>query len=148
MKGTALFLSVMLAVSVAQAAEPVPSAKTSARPDWFMVDQNYESAFFYDRAGVVRGEKGVMQVTTRILYTDLGKAETQKVESLKQLENLFETRFITEVSCGEHKSRLQRVTHLDDGGKPIKVFDLAGKTDWEEIPPGSRLDKVAETECR
>ena len=148
MKGALFLLCGMLLVSTGHAAEPAPATQPTVRPEWVTLDQNRESTFSYDRAGVSRSGE-VLRVTTRAVYTEQGKADTLNLlKSGKQYQNLFETRFIIDLSCKERTSRLQRVSHLDAAGTPLKEFDLAGKTSWEEIPPGSRLEKVTEAECR
>lgn len=125
-----------------------PGGAWGAEPEWVLVDENPESYFYYDKSGVSRPREGIVRVTTRVVYTPEGKADTlELLKPAKGYEQLFETRFLFDLDCKERKSHLLRVTHLDGAGAQLKAFELAEATDWEAIPTAARIELVAESEC-
>jgi hypothetical protein len=125
-----------------------PGRAFGAGPDWVLVDENPVSSFYYDKSGITKPREGIIRVPTRVVYTEEGKAETLEIlKPAKGYENLYESRFLLDLDCKNSKTKLQRVTHLDEAGTQLKIFDLAEKTDWEIIPPDARIEVIAETEC-
>ena len=125
-----------------------PGRALGAGPEWVLVDENPVSSFYYDRSGITKPREGILRVTTRVIYTEEGKEETlETLKPAKGYENLYESRFLFDLDCKEWKNKLLRVTHLDKAGTQLKMFDLAEKTDWEDIPPDARIEAVADTEC-
>lgn len=131
----------------------MPGFAGSARggePAWVEVDSIPDhSTFTYDKSAVVRPAPGMVGVVTRLVYLPAGKAETlELLGNVKKYEGLASSFFSYDIDCKGVKSRLTRVVHQDGEGKAIAEFDLAGKTDWEDIPPDSRLDMIREVECK
>jgi len=125
-----------------------PGLALGASPDWVLVDENPVSSFSYDSSGITKPREGIIRVTTRVVYTEKGKAETLEILKPAQgYEKLYESRFVLDLDCKGWKNKLQRVTHLDKAGTQLKMFDLAEKTEWEDIPPDARIGVIAETEC-
>lgn len=125
-----------------------PSQASGAGPEWVLVDKNPVSSFSYDKSGITKPREGIIRVTTRVIYTEKGKAETLAVlKPATGYENLYESRFVFDIDCKGGKDKLLRVTHLDRAGAELKMFDLGDKTEWEDIPPDARISVVAETEC-
>ena len=119
-----------------------------AGPDWVVLDENQDSRFYYDQSGAKPGE-GTVQVRTRVVYTEEGKADALKIleGGDKNFSALFESRYIHELNCKKEQSRLLEARHLDDQGVTLKSTDLASSTEWEEIPPYSRMGLVLEKVC-
>ena len=125
-----------------------PGRAFGTSPDWVLVDENAVSSFYYDRSGITKPQEGIIRVPTRVVYTEKWKAETLEIlKPAKGYENLYESRFLLDLDCKKLKTKLQRVIHLDETGTQLKMFDLAEKTDWEDIPPDARIEAVADTEC-
>jgi hypothetical protein len=122
----------------------------AAETGWMLVESDpAHSDFLYDKSAVARSAEGVVTINAKVVYSPEGKAETLKaLQNAKKYEGLAATEYRYEIMCGEErKSRLQRVVHYDGKGGRIAEFDLAGKTEWEDIPVSSRLDMVADEEC-
>ena len=131
----------------------MPGFTGSARggePTWEEVDSIPDhSTFTYDKSAVARPAPGMVGVLTRLVYLPEGKAETlELLGNAKKYQGLAVSFFSYDIDCKGVKSRLTRVVHRDGEGKAIAEFDLAGKTEWEEIPPDSRLDMIREAECK
>ena len=119
-----------------------------AGPDWVLLDESRDSRFYYDQGGTSSPGKGMVQVSTRVVYTEEGKAEALKIlATAKNFGKLFESRYLHDLDCRNQKSRLLKVTHLDKDGVTIKSTELASLTEWEEIPPDARMGQVAEKVC-
>lgn len=119
-----------------------------AGPDWVVLDENTDSRFYYDQSGAKAPDGGTVQVRTRVVYTDEGKADALKIlEGSKKFTSLFESHYLHELNCGKEQSRLLEARHLDDKGVTLKLTDLASSTEWEEIPPYSRMGLVLEKVC-
>ena len=136
-----MFLLVLSAVT----ALPVFAAEN----DWVLLDENQGSNFFLDKGATTVPKAGVLRVRTRVVYTAEGKAEALRtLASPKNLEGLYESRYVYDLDCGEKESRLLQVSHLDRGGKVLKATDLSKYTEWEPIPPEARMALVSIIACR
>ena len=126
-----------------------PGVAHGAEPVWVLLDDNAEhSAFYYDKAGISKLDKGIFRVTARVVYTPQGKAETlDLLKHAKEFEALAESLYVYNMDCKQGKSRLLGVTHLDGRNARIKVFDLSGVTEWEDIPPAARLELITDEVC-
>jgi hypothetical protein len=119
-----------------------------AGPDWVLLDENLDSRFYYDKGGAQKVTNGTVQVSTRVVYTDKGKADALKIlEDGGKFEGLFESLYLHDLDCKKEQSRLLEVRHLDQEGVTIKSSDLASATEWEEIPPYARMGLVLEKVC-
>lgn len=119
-----------------------------AAPEWIVLDENRDSLFSYDKAGVTKPQEGVRRITARVVYTPAGRAEALAIlQPAKDYERLSESRYVYELDCKGHKSKLLGVTHLDADGAAIKTFDMSAVTEWEEIPPAARLELIRELAC-
>jgi hypothetical protein len=122
-------------------------AQGGTMAEWLVLDENADSVFSYDKSAVAKPVEGVVRITARVVYTEEGKAEALKMLG-KGFERLFESRYVYDLNCTGGTSRLIGVTHLDDGGAPLKAFDLSAVTGWEEIAPATRLDLISELACQ
>jgi len=122
----------------------------AGQADWVLIHSDpSHSDFYYDKAAVTSSPQGLLMVRAKVVYSAEGKADTLQVLKAKKYENLVYSEYSYEIMCGEErKSRLQQVSHFDAKGVRIAEFDLAGKTEWEEIPISARLDMVADNECK
>ena len=123
-----------------------PSA-FGAEPEWVLVDENGDSSFFYDKSATSKKLEGRLQVTTRVVYTEEGKADALKILAAKNMRKLYETRYLHDLNCADRESRLLKATHLDKKGGILRSTDLASSTEWEAIPPDVRIGSVAEEVC-
>lgn len=140
----AVICGVLFAIFSAGAADP----KIAWGAEWVLADENPASSFYYDKAGIAKPRKEVIRVTMRVVYTEEGKADAlETLTPTKYYEKLSESRYLYELDCRERKSKLLRVTHLDEAGNQIKAFDLSEKTDWEDIPFASRIEAITDNEC-
>jgi hypothetical protein len=115
---------------------------------WLVLDENPDSIFSYDTASVAKPVDGIVRITARVVYTEDGKAQALEVlKPAKEYERLFESRYVYDLNCRGQKSRLINVTHHDEKGKQLKAFDLSAVTEWEKIPPASRMELVSESVC-
>jgi hypothetical protein len=120
----------------------------AAEGDWVLLDENQGSNFFLDKAATTVPKAGVLRVRTRVIYTDQGRVEALRtLASPKNLETLFESRYLYDLDCSEQESKLLEVSHLDKNGKVLKTTDLSKFTDWEAIPPEARMALVAIISC-
>lgn len=120
----------------------------AADPDWVLVDENQDSAFFYDRNGTTPARDNMIQVRTRVVYTEQGKKEALKVlRGLPEPSRLYESRYMYRIDCAEAEGRLLSVTHFDKKGAILRSSDLGETTAPEYLPPGSRMAVVAEATC-
>ena len=134
-------------VSFAMIATLAPSG-WCAGPDWVLLDENADSRFYYDKSGTKKPNEGIIRVRTRVVYTKEGKAEALKILSTsKKFDKLFESRYFHDLDCKKEKSRLLEATHLDKEGITLKTTDLASSTEWEDIPPDTRISLVTEKVC-
>ena len=119
-----------------------------AEPDWYELDDNMESTFFFDRNGTTKPKEGVVRVVTRVVYSEEGKAEVLKVLSkYKDMSKLAESRYVHDLDCGEKESRLLTASHLAQDGVTLKSTDLSSVTEWEIIPPEARMWYVLQEAC-
>jgi hypothetical protein len=119
-----------------------------ADPDWKLLDETTDSRFYYDQSGAEPAGKGVFKIRTRVVYSDEGKAEALKMlQGNKDFEKLAETRYKHDLDCNKEQSKLLEARHLDQEGATIKSTDLSSSTEWEEIPPGSRMEMVQDKVC-
>jgi len=119
-----------------------------AGPDWMLLDESRDSRFYYDRGSTNSPSKGIFRVSTRVVYTEEGKKEALKIlATARNFGKLFESRYLHDLDCRNEKSRLLKVTHLDENGAILKSTELASFTEWEEIPPDARMGQVAEKVC-
>ena len=119
-----------------------------AEPAWVQLDESSDSSFFYDQSGTSTSKEGIVRVTTRVVYTELGKADALKVlAGAKNMARLYESRYSHDLNCAERESRLLAAIHLDREGATLRSTDLASATEWEEIPPQARMALVAEEVC-
>jgi len=126
----------------------IPGRASAADPTWLLVDENAGSRFYYDKNGISMPRPGISRVQIRVVYTDEGKAEALDVlEHDPAFAKLFETHYSYDLDCQKKKIHLLNVTHLDDDGKQIKSVNLSAVTEWEDIPPDSRLDLLADEAC-
>jgi hypothetical protein len=126
----------------------LPTSGWCAGPDWVLLDENQGSRFYFDQSGAKNQGTGVVQVRTRVIYTDEGKADALKIlEDAKKFARLSESRYLYELDCKKEQSRLLEVRHLDEEGVTLKTTDLATATEWEEISPDGRMGLVQEKAC-
>lgn len=119
-----------------------------AAPNWFELDDNMESTFFYDRNGTTKPKEGVVRVVTRVVYSEEGKAEALKVLSkYPGMTKLFESRYVHDLDCGEKESRLLSASHLAEDGTVLRSTDLSSVTEAEAIPPETRMWYVLLEAC-
>lgn len=118
--------------------------------NWMLLDSIPDhSEFFYDQAGVARSGEGILTVWAKVRYGEKGREETlELLHHPPAYAGLSFTEYRYELDCRKHLSRLQQVIHFDDRGERITAFDLAGKTEWEEVPPASRVELVLDAECQ
>lgn len=139
-KLTLSFLSVLSML----AALPVMAAEG----EWVLLDENQGSNFFLDKGATTKPKAGILRVRTRVVYTEQGRTEALRtLASPKNLESLFESRYVYDLDCSERESKLLEVSHLDKNGKVLKTADLSKYTDWEIIPPEARMALVAIISC-
>lgn len=132
------FAFILLALSATLA----PSA-FCAGPEWVLVDESTDSSFFYDKNGTSKPKEGLVRVKTRVVYTEKGKAEALKMlGTVKNLEKLYESRYLHDLNCDERESRLLEASHLDKAGASLKSTDLSPLTEWEVIVPETRMSLV------
>jgi hypothetical protein len=138
--------SAVMAASALSATLSTPA--WCAGPDWALLDENPGSRFYFDQGGAQKPGPGVIQVRTRVIYTEQGKAEALKIlEDAKKFAGLFESRYLYDLDCKKEQDRLLEVRHLDQEGVTIKSTDLASATEWEEISPNGRMGLVQEKVC-
>ena len=119
-----------------------------AEPGWVLLEESNDSSFFYDENSMSNPKEGIVRVTTRVVYTEPGKADALKIlAAAKNLEKLYESRYLHDLNCAETESRLLEATHLDREGTTLRLTDLAQATEWESIPPEARMALVAEKIC-
>jgi len=146
-KSFAVFLcSAVLAATSSIAILATPA--WCAGPDWVLLDENPDSRFYFDQSGANKPGTGIVQVKTRVTYTDEGKADALKIlEDPKKFAGLFESRYLYDLDCKKEQSRLLEVRHLDEEGVTLKTTDLAAATEWQEVSPDGRMDLVLEKVC-
>ena len=119
-----------------------------AGPGWVLLEESNDSSFFYDENSTSNPKEGIVRVTTRVVYTELGKADALKIlAAAKNMEKLHESRYTHDLNCAEEESRLLEAAHLDREGTTLRLTDLAQATEWEGIPPEARMALVAEKVC-
>jgi hypothetical protein len=116
---------------------------------WLLLHSEPEhSEFLYDKGSLDKSAEGILTVMTKVVYGKEGKAEVLEGRAnAKAYQDLAYTLYQYGINCAMRQSRLQQIAHVDGKGKRIAEFNLAGKTEWEEIPAGSRLDMLLEQEC-
>ncbi len=120
----------------------------AASPDWFMLDENEDSSFFFDRSGVTPLSGGILQVRTRVVYSDRGRKDALKVlTDLPDSTPLYETLYSYEINCAEREGHLLVATHRDKNGGTLKSTDLSAGTQWEYLPPDTRMGLVLGQAC-
>lgn len=119
-----------------------------APADWLLLDENRESSFFFDRNSVSPVREGVVRVRTRVVYSDQGRKEALKV--LKGLPGdapLYETLYSYEINCPEREGHLLASSHFDKEGAALKSSDLSAFTQWEYLPPDTRMGMLLPQAC-
>lgn len=122
----------------------------AAERNWVLLDSIADhSEFFYDQAGMRRGEEGALTVWAKVRYGEKGKEETlELLNRPPAYAGLAFSEYRYELDCRQRMSRLQQVIHFDDKGERIATFELAGKTGWEEVPAASRVELILDAECQ
>jgi hypothetical protein len=117
--------------------------------NWALVDQEEgQSDFYYDKGAVTRTDGDLLNIRAKVVYGPEGKAEAlELLGNAKLYGSLAATQYRYDINCATGQSRLAGVSHRDGADKVLREFDLTGKTSWEEIPVGSRLEMVSEAEC-
>ena len=106
------------------------------------------SDFYYNKGMVTRSGEGILTIWAKVVYGAEGRKEMLAGhEKDKDYQRLAYTLYQYDINCATKQSRIQQIVHYDDKGKKIVEYNLAGKTSWEEIPLGSRLDMVMDEEC-
>jgi hypothetical protein len=147
MRSPKAFLCSALFIALATIVAWAPLA-WCAGPDWVLVDENFESRFFYDQSDKNKPAKGIVRVTTRVVYTAEGKGDALEILGTdKKFQKLFESRYLYDMDCKKIKTKLLEVSHLDKEGVVLKTTDLAAATEWEDMPPDTRMALVAEKVC-
>ena len=125
------------------------TAAWCAAPDWYLLDENGESSFFFDRSGTNKVREGVIRVKTRVVYSEAGKKEAVKMlQGLPQPDMLHETLYSYEINCDEREGHLLASSHLDKNGDILKTSDLAAATQWQYLPPDTRMGLVVQQACQ
>lgn len=125
-----------------------PGMLYAAGPTWVLADENTGTRFYYDGTGLTSPQKGISRVPVRVVYTEEGKADAlDLLGHAPAFEKLFESRYTYDIDCQKKKTHLLHVTHLDDDGNQIKSLNLAEVSGWEDIPPNSRLELLADEVC-
>lgn len=120
----------------------------SATADWFLLDENQESSFFVDRSGMNKVREGIIQVRTRVVYSPQGQKEAAKVlKGLPAPAALYETLYSYEINCEEREGHLLAASHFDKRGTLLKSSDLDAVTQWEYLPPDTRMGLVLQQAC-
>ena len=117
--------------------------------NWVLVDQDEgQSDFYYDKGAVTKADGDLLKVQVKVVYGPEGKADAlELLGNAKLYGPLVATYYRYDINCATGQSRLAGVSHRDGADKVLREFDLAGKTSWEEIPVGSRLEMVSDAEC-
>jgi len=145
---TTLLRFIGLAVLYIAIGLPLAPSAFCADPDWFLLDESQDSSFFYDRSGTTKPKEGVVRVRTRVVYTEQGKAEAVKaLGAVPEAAKLYESRYIYDIDCAEREARLLAASHFDKSGGILKTVDLSAFTDWEYLPPMTRMAVVANETC-
>ena len=106
------------------------------------------SDFYYNKGMVARTAEGILTIWTKVVYGAEGRAEMLAGrEKDNEYQRLAYTLYQYDINCATKQSRIRQIVHYDVKGKKIVEFNLAGKTPWEQIPLGSRLDMVVDEEC-
>jgi surface-adhesin protein E len=121
----------------------------AAEAGWKLLHSESEhSEYFYDKGSLDKSAEGIVTVMTKVVYGKEGKAEVLESRgNAKAYQDLAYTLYQYGINCATRQSRLQQIAHVDAKGKRIAEFNLVGKTEWEAIPVGSRLDMLADEEC-
>jgi Surface-adhesin protein E len=126
----------------------LPRNAAATEPTWILTDENAGTRFYYDKTGISMPRPGISRVPIRVVYTEEGKAEALDVlEHDPGFAKLFETLYSYDLDCQKRRIHLLNVTHLDDDGKQLKAVNMSAVTEWEDIPPDSRLDLLADEVC-
>ena len=115
---------------------------------WVLLDSDPDhSDFYYDKDAIKRLPEGIIGIQAKVVFSPKGKADA--LESLKNAayRDLTWALYQYELNCDTQQSRLVRVVNYDSKESVITEFKLAGKTKWEDVPSGSRLEMVQEQEC-
>lgn len=140
--------AMVCAVLVVTAALFAPLEGIGADPDWVLIDESEESSFFYDRNGITKLAERVVQVRTRVVYTELGRKEAVKVlRDLPEPNRLYESRYIHRINCPESEGRPILSTHFDSKGSILKSTDLDPVSSNEYLPPDTRMGVVVAAAC-
>lgn len=124
------------------------SAAAAESPRWLLIDSSPESDFLYDTLGTKNLGDGIVAVTVKVSYSPEGKQETLNLlKNDKRYTDLAYTLYSYDLNCATRMERLHRVVHIDSKGAQVTEFNLAGKTEWEETPPGTRMDLVIDQAC-
>ena len=117
--------------------------------DWVLLhSEPGHSDFFYNKT-LDRSPEDILTVWTKVVYGKAGKADMLAgVSNAEVYRDLSYSLYQYGINCDTRQSRLQQIVHFDGKGNRIAAFNLTGKTEWEEIVPDSRLDMVAEAECK
>jgi hypothetical protein len=119
-----------------------------AGPEWVLLDENADSGFYFDKSGTSKQKDGIVRVKTRVVYTEAGRADAVKMMAAdKRLTKLYESRYLHDLNCSEKESRLLEATHLDKEGVTLKSTDLSSSTEFEGIPPETRIESVYMRVC-
>lgn len=136
--------AVLLASLVCLAGNPAWSADTK----WVLLDSDQDhSDFFYDKSSIKRLPEGIIGIQAKVVFTPKGKADALEALKNDAYRDLTWALYQYELNCDTQQSRLVRVVNYDSKEGVITEFKLAGKTKWEDVPSGSRLEMVQELEC-
>jgi hypothetical protein len=120
----------------------------SGEARWLLLDSDAEhSDFYYDKGSIKRLPEGIISFQTKVIFTAKGKADALETLKNDAYKGLTWASYEYELNCDTQQSRLGRVVNYDGKGGVISEFKLTGKTKWEDVPVGSRLEMVSDQEC-
>jgi len=117
--------------------------------DWKLCTKNVQGACFYNAKSVIRLSKDIVQVRTKVVYTDIGVEEVivrtgMEFENLHH--NLHNEEALYEINCKDKIFRTLSLTWYSMDGKVIQFADVPDAK-WKFIPPDTALDSLWKIVC-
>ncbi len=144
-----LFLA--LAVSAFLAAGAFSCAHAS---DWIFQGKDEEGQHFYRLDTSTKTSPGIVRVWTHVIFSDEGRAKyierRQKYKfPTEGYEKLHDRTVLYELNCFSKKreNSVQEVFEVATDKKTLDYARAGTYKDWQEVPKGCMLDKVADIVC-
>lgn len=130
----------------------LPKTKELVSLQSYTNDNEGAHSYVLDRQSEV--SRGNIRIWSRLMYTQSGKNEyimkrKQRNIFVEGFDSLTQRDILYEFKCGKDPMEyaIIEVFEVDKQGKTLDYGKTGSSKDWEAIPPGTTIEKLAQTVC-